>query len=149
MDLQAFFPYRLAVLSEAVSLSLAEVYADRFKLSRDAWRVLAALAALPAGQALRTREVMARTTLDKMQASRAVRALEEAGHLKREPDPDDGRGQLLRLTAAGRALYRRIVPVVQAREAYLLEGLADDERAALERAIDGVLARARQLLPPG
>ena len=47
MDLQAFFPYRLAVLSEAVSLSLAEVYADRFKLSRDAWRVLAALAALP------------------------------------------------------------------------------------------------------
>lgn len=146
MELQDFFPYRLAVLSEAVSRSLAQVYADRFALTRDAWRVLAALAAEPArGSSLKTREVIERTTLDKMQASRAVRQLEAAGHLQREPDPGDGRGQRLRLTAGGRALYRRIVPAVTAREAFLLAELTDAERQVLDGAIDKVLARARAL----
>ena len=44
MNLQVFLPYRLAVVSEAVSRSLAAVYAERFNLTRDEWRVLAALA---------------------------------------------------------------------------------------------------------
>ena len=43
LDLDAFLPYQLAVLAEAVSRSMSQIYAQRFDLSRDEWRVLAAL----------------------------------------------------------------------------------------------------------
>jgi hypothetical protein len=41
------------------------------------------------------------------------------------------------------------VPVVLAREAFLLEALAPDEQEALHRALDKVEARARLLVEQG
>lgn len=146
MNLDQFFPYRLAVLSEAVSRSMAQVYAARFELTRDEWRVLAALAGVAE---LKTSALIEQTTLDKMQVSRAVTRLERDGLVGREDDPDDRRGYRLRLLAPGRALYRKIVPMVQAREQFLLEGLSADEREALEAAMALVLQRARQLTQQG
>ena len=146
MQLHTFLPYRLAVLSESVSQAMAQVYRERFGLSRDEWRVLAQLAEL--GQA-RTAEVIARTTLDKMQVSRAVARLERDGLLERSADPDDGRGYLLALTAAGRALHARVVPMVQAREQFLLEALAPRERELLLQAMEKMQQRAEQLLRQG
>ena len=146
MKLDAFFPYRLAVLSEAVSRSMAQVYAERFDLSRDEWRVLAALAEK---SPMKTTALIEHTTMDKMRTSRAVSRMLQAGLIARDDDPEDGRGYLLRLVPAGQALYRKIVPMVQAREAYLFEGLSEDERAVLERAMERVLERARQLARQG
>jgi len=142
MNLQAFFPYRLAVLSEVVSQSLAQVYRERFGLTRDEWRVLAALADCGT---VKTARVIEHTTLEKMQVSRAVQRLAEAGLLDRRPDPEDGRGWMLGLTAPGRALYKKIVPVVVAREAFLLAALDPAERLALDSALHKVLERARLL----
>jgi len=142
MALSSFFPYRLAVLAETVSRSIAKVYAERFDLSRDEWRVLAALGE---SGAMKTQAALLFTTLDKVQVSRAVARLEGRRLVEREADPSDRRNRILRLTAAGRALYRRIVPLVRAREDYLLAALADTERRALERVIDRLLARARDL----
>ena len=146
MDLQSFFPYRLAVLSEAVSQSVARVYRERFGLTRDEWRVLAALADCGT---VKTARVIEHTTLEKMQVSRAVSRLEEGGLIERQPDPQDGRGWVLRLTAAGRALYKKLVPLVEAREAFLLEALEPQERAVLEAALAKVLERARILAQQG
>lgn len=146
MKLDEFFPYRLAVLAEAVSRSMAQVYAERFDLSRDEWRVLAALAEQ---SPMKTTALIEHTTMDKMRTSRAVARMLKAGWIAREDDPDDGRGYLLSLLPAGQALYRKIVPMVQAREAYLFEGLSDDEKALLQRALDQVLERARQLARQG
>jgi DNA-binding MarR family transcriptional regulator len=146
MNLQDFFPYRLAVLSEVVSQSLALVYRERFGLTRDEWRVLAALADCGT---VKTSKVIEHTTLEKMQVSRAVQRLEEAGLVDRQPDPEDGRGWLLGLTASGRALYRKIVPVVTAREAFLLDALDPAERQALDAALKKVLERARLLNAQG
>jgi DNA-binding MarR family transcriptional regulator len=143
MRLERFFPYRLAVLAEAVSRSMAQVYAQRFELTRDEWRVLSALAET---RSMKTGELIAHTTLDKMPVSRAVNRLERDGLIAREDDPDDRRGYVLRLRPAGRALYRRIVPVVLERERYLFEGLSAAEQAALESAMDKLLLRARDLL---
>jgi DNA-binding MarR family transcriptional regulator len=141
MDLQQFFPYRLAVLAEAVSRAVAAVYDRRFDLGRDEWRVLAALAQGP----LKTGDVIACTTLDKMQVSRAVARLEGAGLLAREADSADRRARVLRLTAAGRALFRRIAPLALARESFLLDALDDDERRVLDRALDKLRQRAMLL----
>jgi DNA-binding MarR family transcriptional regulator len=146
MNLQVFLPYRLAVVSEAVSRSLAAVYAERFNLSRDEWRVLAALALR---NDIKSTELAALTTLDKMQVSRALTRMERDGLLEREPDPSDRRNLIVRLLPAGRALYRKIVPMARAREAYLLESLDPQERATLSSALDKLLERARQLQQQG
>lgn len=145
MDLQQFFPYRLAVLAEAVSRAIADVYGERFDLTRDEWRVLAALAGGP----MKTGDVIAHTTLDKMQVSRAVIRLEAHGLVEREQVAHDRRARVLRLTPAGRALFRRIAPLARAREAFLLEALDADERRVLDRAIDKLRARARLLEQAG
>jgi len=146
MNLQVFLPYRLAVVSEAVSRSLAAVYAERFNLSRDEWRVLAALALR---DDIKSTELAALTTLDKMQVSRALTRMQRDGLLEREPDASDRRNLLVRLLPAGRALYRKIVPMARAREAYLLESLDPQERATLSSALDKLLDRARQLQQQG
>lgn len=142
MDLSSFLPYRIAVLSESVSQCIAQVYRERFGLTRDEWRVLAALA--DAGK-VKTSAVIASTTLEKMQVSRAISRMERDGLVERLPDPDDGRSWLLRLMPAGRALYAKVVPMVQAREQFLLDALAPQEQQALFQALNTLQERAQQL----
>jgi DNA-binding MarR family transcriptional regulator len=146
MELETFFPYRLAVLTEAVSRSMAQVYGERFELTRDEWRVLAMLSNVPAA---RTAAVIERTTLDKVSVSRALARLEGKGLVERASDPQDRRSDLIRLTTAGRALFRKLVPMVRSREQFLLDALGPAERAALDALLDKLLVRARQLARQG
>ncbi|QNB06844.1 MarR family transcriptional regulator [Herbaspirillum frisingense] len=141
MKLQAFFPYQLAQLAEAVSRSVASVYADRFGLSRDEWRILAALA--EQGQ-MQASDLVPHTSLDKMQVSRALGRMETAGLILREPSPEDARARIVKPTAQARRLYRKIVPMVEEREAYLLQALSTSEREVLLRAMQSIRARAME-----
>ncbi|MGJ4930515.1 MarR family winged helix-turn-helix transcriptional regulator [Bradyrhizobium sp. HKCCYLS2038] len=136
LRLQRYFPYRLARLAEQVSLAVAEVYADRFALSRQEWRILAALGEQPQ---LPTKQIGRLTTLDKMNVSRAMQGLEARGIVSRSRDPEDGRERIVTLTAAGRALYRKIVPHALARETDLLDVLTREEVATLNAVIDKLL----------
>ena len=138
MKLQQFMPYRLAVVAEAVSRAIADVYRERFGLTRDEWRVLAALA--EAGE-MKSRDAALQATLDKMQVSRAVAGLERAGLLARSEDPADRRNRILRLSPAGREMLDELLPMVEAREAELLAALAPAERRALDAALDRLLDR--------
>lgn len=146
MELDTFFPYQLAVLSDAVSRSMAQIYGERFDLSRDEWRLLAALADQ---QSLRTAALIERTTLDKVSVSRALARLQAKALVERRNDPEDGRGYVIRLLPAGRALFRKIVPMVKAREQFLLSSLDDAQRQALQAAFELLLPRARQLTDQG
>lgn len=146
LDLAGFLPYRLSVLQLAVSRSLAQIYGRRFALSRHEWRVLAVLAQ---ESPLTAVEVAERTSMDKVQVSRAVAKLIAAGRVSRETDPKDRRRAPLSPTPAGRAVYRRIVPLVQARERDLTSGLSADERRALDAMIDKLHRRALALLGDG
>ncbi|MDI4654956.1 MarR family winged helix-turn-helix transcriptional regulator [Xanthobacter autotrophicus] len=141
-----FFPYRLAVLAEHVSQAVAQLYGDRFQITRAEWRVLAALGA---NNGMAAKDIAAYSTLDKMQVSRAVARLEEAGLITRATDDADRRAKILTLTASGRTLFQKIVPLAQAREDYLLEDLDPQERAVLESAMEKVLARAQGLIERG
>lgn len=144
--LSGFFPYRLAVLAERVSMAVAQLYADRFEITRAEWRVLAALGV---NTAMAAKDISAYSTLDKMQVSRAVARLEEAALITSTPDATDRRAKILTLTPAGRTLFGKIVPLAVAREDYLLGDLDEEERAALDRAMDKVLARAQGLIDRG
>ena len=141
--LARFFPYRLSLLQLAVSRALAQVYAQPFGLHRHAWRVMAVLG----GEApLSAAEVAARTSMDKVQVSRALARLGADGWLERRADPGDRRRSRLALSPAGRAVYREIVPRVRARERQLLEALDAGERAALEEVMERLTRRARELI---
>ncbi len=146
LDLQHFFPYRLAVLAEEVSRTVAQLYSDRFDLTRHEWRVLAALGI---NRQMAARDVADYCTLDKMSVSRAVAALETKAYLTREEDPADRRNKILRLTPAGRALYQKIVPLARARERHILQALTATEQTALDVIMKKLLAQARGLRERG
>lgn len=142
MTLQQFLPYRLAVLADAVSRAMASVYQQRFDLTRDEWRLLAVLG--DRGR-LQAAEAAQATTVDKMQASRALRRLQARGLVSRQTDPDDRRHVIVQLLPAGRSVLQQLNPVIQAREAYLLDALSEPERELLDRALDRLLQRAHEL----
>ena len=142
LRLQGFLPYRLSVLSNKVSTTIAQMYARDFGLTIWQWRVLAVVAE---GGLLRARDIARRTAMDKVAVSRAVARLIEKGHLRRQASAWDGRSSELRLTAKGKNVYRRIVPRALAYEEQLLSGLSDAERASLDALLAALMARAEAL----
>ncbi|KFN50234.1 MarR family winged helix-turn-helix transcriptional regulator [Arenimonas composti] len=130
LELEHFLPYRLSVLSNRISQDIARLYAQRWNLGITEWRVIAVLARHPH---ISAREVAERTAMDKVAVSRAIASLQAAGRLQRDTHGDDRRRSCLRLSDAGVAIHAEVAPLALAYQQRLLEGLADDERAALDR----------------
>jgi DNA-binding MarR family transcriptional regulator len=64
--------------------------------------------------------------------SRLLDRLEKAGYIERRPCPDDGRGQVVAISAAGRALVKRMWPTYRAAIArHVGSKLSEDEAARL------------------
>lgn len=145
LRLEDFLPYRLSVLANLVSGSLARVYARRFDLTVPEWRVLAVLGRYPGMSA---GEVADRAAMDKVTVSRAVARLIARGRLRRITAPEDRRRSALRMTAEGRAVYQRIVPLAQAYESRLLASFAESDRAALDRIVRRLTEAAVALAEP-
>ncbi|RPE79642.1 MarR family winged helix-turn-helix transcriptional regulator [Vulcaniibacterium tengchongense] len=133
LDLERFLPYRLSVLSNRVSGTIARIYSERFALTVTEWRVMAVLGRYPG---LSANEVAQRTAMDKVAVSRAVARLLEAGRLEREIHGDDRRRSVLRLSEAGYRIYDEVAPLALAFERRLLEGMDANERALLFRLLD-------------
>lgn len=142
IDLERFLPYRLSVLTNVVSSAIAAAYRRRFGLSIPEWRVIAVLARHPG---LSATEVADRTRMDAVAVSRAVSRLLRNGRLRRSVSRDDRRRSVLRVSAAGEAVYREVAPLALQFERELLATLGRADRAALDRALERLTARARTL----
>ena len=68
---------------------------------------------------------------DKTRLIGVLDALEASGLITREPDPDDRRARLVRITDEGMRRHGAAVADIRAMEEELLAGLAADERATL------------------
>jgi DNA-binding MarR family transcriptional regulator len=148
IDLDRFLPYRLSVLTNLVSGTIADAYQRRFALSIPEWRVLAVLARHPGLSAARVAEL---TRMDAVAVSRAVAGLLRAGRLRRTVSRDDRRRSVLTVSSAGAAVYREVAPIALDYERELLAPLSGAERAALDRVLDRLTARAQslsELAPP-
>ena len=145
LKLDHFVPYRLSVLTNTVSRALALGYAERFGLTIAQWRIVAVLGHESDLSAV---EVAKRTVMDKVSVSRAVAALESDGRLIRRVDSSDRRRSLLRLSAAGRAVYREIVPLARSYEMQLLSTLTARERTALDDLLTRLTQQASVLDAP-
>jgi DNA-binding MarR family transcriptional regulator len=135
-DLTSFLPYRLNTAADGVSRAFARRYRDDFGLSIAEWRVLAHLHAAR-GQPVSVRDIEARAGMEKSKVSRAAARLTEAGHVARTAQDADRRLLHLTLTAEGRALMARLIPVALAFQAELLDRLGPTA-AGLVAALDAL-----------
>ncbi|MEL7310121.1 MAG: MarR family transcriptional regulator [Pseudomonadota bacterium] len=145
LALEDFLPYRLSILSNTVSGTIASAYDRRFNLSIPEWRVMAVVARSPG---LSAAQVAARTLMDKVAVSRAVAKLLKQGRITREFADQDKRRSILNLSADGREVYEMVVPMALKLEADLLEGFTTEEIETLNLLLDRMLARMRMLGAP-
>ena len=124
-----FLPYQLSIASNAVSSRIAEQYRRRFALKTTEWRIMAVLG--DSGP-LTQRDLSQITLMDKVPVNRACKTLEDRGLAARQPNAADGRSHLLELTAEGRAVHARIMPLALDIERELFSALDQDEREQLK-----------------
>ncbi|MDQ3160801.1 MAG: MarR family winged helix-turn-helix transcriptional regulator [Pseudomonadota bacterium] len=129
LELDRFLPYRLSVLSNRISQTIASAYAERFGIGVTEWRVIAVLGRYPG---LSANEVAERTAMDKVAVSRAVARLLERGLLQRDTHGDDRRRSVLELSEAGYGVYDEVVPLALGFERQLLSPLDANERVMLD-----------------
>ena len=133
VDLLRFIPFRLNRLAAEVSRELAGVYSDEFGIDITEWRVLATLGMSEprsAGFIVRC------TRTHKSKISRAVTRLALAGLVEGMPNSDDRRETQLRMTERGRALYKKLAPIVLDYEQRLLANFGRDELRGLIQGLD-------------
>lgn len=145
MQLEAFFPYRLAVAAETFSRNLTDVYRQNYGLSREEWRLLFLLA--EAGE-LSSLDLARRTTLDKVQISRAAKRLEKKGVITRATSEEDRRLRIYSCSEEGKELFDEVLPQVQTRAREILTLMSDEEMAALEHGLAALTRAASEAAKP-
>ena len=143
--LENFLPYRLAVLSNTVSTTVARAYDKRFNVSIPEWRVIAVLGRFPGLSAV---EVAGRTLMDKVAVSRAVTKLIKNGRIDREFADADKRRSILNLSEEGKKLHDEIAALALQFERDLLQGFSSEEMDNLNSIMERLLARASLIGPP-
>ena len=142
LHLTRFLPYRVSVLSNVVSHTVAKLYDKRFGITIPEWRIIAVLGS---GETLSAGEIAQRTAMDKVQVSRAISRMLDSALILRESGDTDRRKALLTLTPKALAIYAEIVPLALAYEAQLTSALTEEEEAQLDRLLKKLQAQADQL----
>ena len=107
------------------------------RLSVPQWRVMAALVDLGTCTINRLSDL---TVVDRTTLSRTLDRMERNGLVARKRVEADKRSYAMRLTAAGRATFRRIWPVMSYHNARAIAGLSPREMAQLRAIIEKMIA---------
>ncbi|MGE0193120.1 MAG: MarR family winged helix-turn-helix transcriptional regulator [Planctomycetota bacterium] len=103
------------------------------------------LAAIRAMDEVTLPRLAAAVSLDRSALTRALRPLEASDWVKLTPGPK-GRATTATLTAAGRRVVSKAIPLWEAAQARLVEALSPASWDALRQDFDGVAAAADRLL---
>lgn len=136
--LKRYFTYRLNTLSKLNDMASQAAYLQGTGLSLPEARCLSAIGSFPR---LTVSQLAFEANLDKGHASRTVQALAARGLAARLPRAGDARSVALTLTPAGKALWRKLMPLIEQRNQALLGSLSEDEQALLLDMFDRILAR--------
>jgi DNA-binding MarR family transcriptional regulator len=126
------------VVSNLIGRAYDGEIATRWDLSLPEWRIVLTLMHHPGATASEITELWG---MEKMAVSRAARRLERDGRVRRTVNEGDRRRYTLDLTAAGKALYRKVEPGATARYREIIDVLDPPERAALHKALAKLTAR--------
>lgn len=140
MSITDLLSYRLHRVANAISRSAAARYKRDFDVSLGEWRTIALL-----GQegSLTLNKLARMAGLDKAQMSRVVSKLTERGLVSRKPGA--ARTVHLSLTRKGTSLYSGLIAAANERNQAFLVCLTEEERVALESALDKLATVARAL----
>lgn len=130
---------RLHRLSAWLTDELAVVFRD-YGISAGEFDVLAALRRAGEPFERTPTELAERTMITSGGLTKRVDRLEDAGLVQRRPSELDGRGRVVALTEAGRALIDEAFTAHMANEHRLVAMLDETDRRALERALTHWLA---------
>jgi len=140
--LEQFLTYRLHVLNKLAERGISERYQDKLDVTLPEARVIASVGSFGPFSIM---DLARHANLDKSQASRAAEALIRQGLVQRQASKEDGRVVLVSLTAEGRALYKRVMPIARKWNVDLFDCLDEKEQImlgeALDKVIESVLAR--------
>jgi DNA-binding MarR family transcriptional regulator len=110
-------------------------------ISHAAYVVLAMLSEAP-GRSRRMNDLARRANQSQSRLSHTVARLEERGWVRREPSPEDGRGNVAVLTDAGWDVVRSVAPGhADAVRAALFDPLTEEQARVLGTALRAVLDR--------
>ena len=87
--------------------------------------------------------------LDPAYLSRILKKFREAGFIENEPDPADGRSQILTVTTKGRAEFEMLGELSRRQIAADLDGIEDTRRQALIGAMNTIRATLDPSMPAG
>ncbi len=142
LKLDEFLPYRLSVVSNRVSETIARAYRDAFGLSIPEWRVIAVTAE---SEGLTQQQVGARTCMDKVTVSRAAIALTRRNLIVRAHGTADRRARILQLTEKGRTLYAEVVPRARELEAKIFGAFSMRELSDLNEILGRIDSAAQDI----
>jgi DNA-binding MarR family transcriptional regulator len=130
-----FLTFQLIRLANAAKANVTRQYLADFGLSVPEWRLLAMTIRF---EPVRFSELVAKSSMDKGQASRTLQALTRRGLIAARDAGTGGKRAsdssapvILTVTSKGRRLYATALPVAQRNQARLLMLLTRDERKQL------------------
>lgn len=134
--------YRLSRLSMNAGAMVIRLCEGGYGITRREWGVIGQLRE----QGPLAPSVLAeRFLLDRARTSRLVGSLVDKGLVVREVEPGNRRSALLRLNAAGEALYDALMPQVQEINRRILQGLSSEQMAQLDGFIGQLQASVEQV----
>ncbi len=111
-------------------------------LSLADYDLLVPLSAAPAGR-MRAKDLAAEVRWEKSRLSKHLARMDARGLVERTPSPEDARGVLVELTAAGRAALERAAPHhVELVRTLFIDPMTEDQARALRELADRVVPSA-------
>lgn len=142
LKLDSFLPYRMNVCAALVTQALSRIYAEKYKIGVPEWRVLVTLGEFGM---MTAKAVGEHSHMHKTKVSRAVALLERRKLVGRRTNRADLREAFLSLTPTGRDIYNDLAPMALDFARELLDTVDAADRAALDRALRKLTARAAEL----
>ncbi|AOF88081.1 winged helix DNA-binding domain protein [Hydrogenophaga sp. RAC07] len=137
--LQDFLTWRLHRLAKLTDRRSTDAYANVFGLGVGEARCLAAIGQFAP---LSVKDLAAQANLDKAQASRAAQMLVDRNLVLKSASETDARGVVLTLTRTGRPLWKRVMHLIEQRNADIFGCLSKAERRQLQAMFDRLIAHA-------
>jgi DNA-binding MarR family transcriptional regulator len=106
-----------------------EQFAEHMVLAGHDWYAEARSSVIPfvGLNGTRQADIVAKMGLSKQAVQQLIVDLEQSGILRRDPDPDDGRGKIVRFTEAGLAAQKDSTKAKRLIEADIRKKLGDEE----------------------
>lgn len=139
--LHSYLPYLLNRAGARIATAFGEEMRP-LGASLQIWRVLAAL---HEKDGRRMGDLSKTTSIEVSTLTRLVDNMEKSGLVERRRDPGDARVVALHVTAAGKRLTRRILPIAERYETVALKGFSTREAEVLRRALGRLYANMEAL----